>query len=117
MDKTDLELNIARDFSKTPAGRSKKAHGHHSGENFRETKLFPMLKQAINSNSKLVVFLDGTAGYPASFLDEAFGGLIRERLCDKEMVKKHLIVKAKNPAYQAYKKLIERYINEAVPRH
>lgn len=117
MDKTDLELNIARDFSKTPAGRSKKAHGLHSGESFRETKLFPMLQKAINSNSKLVVFLDGTAGYPASFLDEAFGGLIRKRLCDKEMVKKHLVVKANNPAYEAYKKLIERYIKDAVPQN
>ncbi len=116
MDNKVVELNIARDFSKTPAGRSMKAHGNHSGETFRVEKLWPMLQNVIKSNLKLVVILDGTAGYPASFLDEAFGGLIREGLCSKEKVNTHLIVEAKNPAYESYKKLIYRYINEAVQR-
>ena len=64
----------------------------------------------------LVVVLDGTAGYPASFLDEAFGGLIREGRCSKDKVKAHLTVKADNPAYEVYKKLIDRYLNEAEPQ-
>ena len=111
-----VELIIAKDFSKTPAGRSAAAHGKHSGETFREELLWPKLSEAITSSSVLVVVLDGTAGYPASFLDEAFGGLIRNRRCSKEDVKKHLIIKVNNPAYEAYKKLIDRYINEAIPQ-
>ena len=116
MEKAMKELNIARDFSKTPAGRSREAHGNHSGETFRETILWPKLQEAINSHTNLIVVLDGTAGYPASFLDEAFGGLIREGYCNKKEVKNHLEIRAYNSAYEAYKRLIDRYINKATPR-
>ena len=108
-------LNIANDFSKTPAGRTAVAHGNHSGETFREEKLWPLLRNAIKSNSKLVVVLDGTAGYPASFLDEAFGGLIRKKYCSKEESRLHLEIKAVSSSYEVYKILIDRYIEEANP--
>ena len=107
------ELNIAKDFSKTPAGRSEEAHGHHSGETFRESMLWPKLDQAIKSNTELKVVLDGTAGYPASFLDEAFGGLIRKGYCNIAQVSEHLKIKAHSPAYEVYKRLIDRYIGDA----
>ena len=110
-----VELNIARDFSKTPAGRTMKAHGKHSGETFREKLLEPKLREAINTKSKLRVVLDGTAGYPASFLDEAFGGLVRKGSFGKRDMKESLVVVAHNPAYQVYAKLIDQYIDEAQP--
>lgn len=48
--------------------------GPASGEEFRNSWLCKELKHS----SELTVDLDGTVGYGSSFLEEAFGGLIRE---------------------------------------
>jgi len=65
-------ISIARDFSRFPAGRFT-TDGPWSGEGFRETILHP----ALLANSRVIVQLDGTLGYGSSFLEEAFGGLVR----------------------------------------
>lgn len=70
-------INVAQDFSKTPGGR-KKSEGRFSGEEFREKILYPQFLKAKNENKRLVVNLDGGYGYATSFLEEAFGGLVRE---------------------------------------
>lgn len=67
-------ISIARDFSRFPAGRYR-ADGPFSGEQFRDDKLAPALSQ----NPKVIVDLDGALGYGSSFLEEAFGGLVREK--------------------------------------
>ena len=107
------EIDIANDFSRTPAGRTEADHGSNSGEAFRKRLLVPKLKESIRFGSRLTVVLDGTAGYPASFLDEAFGGLIRAEGLDKRVVLNHLEIKAKGSAYEVYKGLCIRYIKEA----
>lgn len=71
-----IEIKISRDYSPTPGPRYIK-EGDNSGEYFRQTKLFPAFKQALIEGKKVVVDLDGTAGYGTSFLEESFGGLIR----------------------------------------
>jgi len=106
-------VNIAKDFSTTPAGRRENDHGPNSGETFRKKFLVPKLREAIESRSTLSVVLDGTAGYPASFLDEAFGGLIREDNFQKADLDRHLDVKAEDDVYKVYKKMCQRYIDEA----
>lgn len=65
-------LNIAKDFSRFPAGRVIK-DGPFSGEFFRKKFLEPRLKE----NQKITILMDGTRGYGSSFLEEAFGGLVR----------------------------------------
>lgn len=65
-----------RDFTITPGGRYKK-HGKYSGEEYRESILIPAYNKAKDNNEGLCVDLDGTYGYPSSFLEEAFGGLAR----------------------------------------
>lgn len=65
-------VNVARDFTRFPSGRYKK-NGNTSGEAFREKYLEP----AINAGEEVTVELDGTIGYGSSFLEEAFGGLVR----------------------------------------
>lgn len=65
-------INIANDFSVFPGGRYP-SDGKYSGEEFRESILIPALK----SEDSLIVELDGTRGYGSSFLEEAFGGLVR----------------------------------------
>lgn len=67
-------LKIATQFSEFPAGRYPE-DGPDNGERFREELLVPMLA----STERLTVDLDGTDGYGSSFLEEAFGGLVRLR--------------------------------------
>lgn len=69
----DNVLNIVRDFSEYPGGRYK-LHGKYSGEELREL-IICRLKE--NPKETLIIEMDGTYGYPPSFLEETFGGLIR----------------------------------------
>lgn len=70
---TQPVVNVARDFSKYPAGRYLE-DGPASGQLFRERFLIPSLRESKN----LTIELDGTRGYGSSFLEEAFGGAVRE---------------------------------------
>lgn len=67
------KISIARDFSKEPAGRYPE-DGPNNGERFRLEYLVPQLAKV----ARLSIELDGTEGYGSSFLEEAFGGLVRE---------------------------------------
>ncbi len=71
-----IEIKIARDFSYTPGPRYIE-EGKNSGEKFRQEILADTFKQAIADDKKVIVDLDGTDGYGTSFLEESFGGLIR----------------------------------------
>lgn len=71
-----MKLHIAKEFSRTPGPRHI-SEGDHSGELFRTTVLLPWLRNAISKNEVLIVDLDKTSGFGTSFLEEAFGGLIR----------------------------------------
>lgn len=72
----EIRIAIAKDFSRAPGARYRR-HGPHSGEEFLEDILMPALRTAEEMNSKVVVVLDGALGYATSFLEEAFGGLVR----------------------------------------
>lgn len=81
-------INIARDFSPYPYGRSEK-YSYTSGEKFREEYLLPALQD--NEIEKVIIELDGTEGYGSSFLDEAFANLIRISKLEKSFVLHKLI--------------------------
>jgi STAS-like domain of unknown function (DUF4325) len=72
------EIHLADDFSPFLGGRYRQ-DGPWSGEQFRDDFLVPRFDAARDHNDKLVVVLDGVAGVPSSFLEEAFGGLLRVR--------------------------------------
>jgi len=74
---SEIKINIAKEYSKTPGGRYI-CEGDYSGEDFRNTMLKPAFDRAISEGKTLVVILDGGYGYSPSFLEEAFGGLVRE---------------------------------------
>lgn len=95
----DLVVNIATDFSRTPGVRYE-SEGEFSGEKFRKEILLPMYNEAQKQKLKLKVVLDGTAGLGTSFLEESFGGLIREDGVDYYMLIKTLVlVSEENPDY------------------
>ena len=70
--KTSETIVIAKDFSDTPGARYR-ADGPYSGQQFYEEILVPKFKKAVEKNEILVVDLDGTWGYPSSFISGAFG--------------------------------------------
>lgn len=72
---TTVKINIARDFSRLPAGRFR-SDGPYSGERFRDD----WLRKPLTAGSAVEVVFDGARGYGSSFLEEAFGGLVRERI-------------------------------------
>ncbi|MCA2969005.1 MAG: STAS-like domain-containing protein [Acidobacteriaceae bacterium] len=72
-----IELKIASDFGALPGPR-KISEGAYSGEAFLNDLLRPRYLEASRLGSRLRIDFDGAAGYPTSFLEEAFGGLSRE---------------------------------------
>lgn len=65
-------IEIGRDFSPCPGGRSR-ADGPQCAEAFREDTLRP----ALEDEGGVDLHLDCAQGYGSSFLEEAFGGLVR----------------------------------------
>ena len=105
-----LNLNIAKDYTPAPGPRYER-EGDWSGELFRKNIFFPLMNQAINEDKMLIVDLDGTAGYGTSFLEEIFGGLIREHNLDYDKILQHLEIKSDEEDY--LKDDINIYLNEA----
>jgi len=101
-------VDIGRDFSRVPAGRHV-AESDFSGEAFREKILIPKLRQG----GTVEVLLDNTEGYGSSFLEEAFGGLVRVGGFSYEYLKLHLIIVANSTATNRYSAKIWEYIKEA----
>lgn len=106
----DIKLNIAKDFSRCPGARYK-TEGDFSGEEFRENLLLPKLNTAIAAHSKLIVDLDGSAGYSTSFLEEAFGGLIRHDNISYKLIQDTIVIKSDEDP--SYKDDIMFYLNKA----
>jgi hypothetical protein len=73
---------FVKDFSEFPGPR-KESIGPNSGERFREEILYPAV--LAQGDSQIRVNLDGTAGYGSSFLEEAFGGLVRKGIPESKM--------------------------------
>lgn len=70
---------ILSDFSKEPFGRYE-SDGPYSGEVYRKKILLPAIKKSIDINQKVTVIIDSNnlnIDLGSSFLEEAFGGLIR----------------------------------------
>ncbi|BEC04452.1 STAS-like domain-containing protein [Escherichia coli] len=75
------KISIINDFNKKPYGRYP-SDGPGNGEKFRKQHLVP----ALQDFDKVIVDLTGYNRYGRSFIDEAFGGLIRaENFTKKEL--------------------------------
>lgn len=72
-------INIAEDFSKFPGPRFIEL-GPYSGQKFKDEVLKPAIA---THGSDIEINLDGTMGYGSSFLEESFGGLIRDGIDSK----------------------------------
>ncbi len=71
-----VKIKLSVDFSTTPGGRLI-AEGAFSGELFRESLLLEKYEEAERENTVLEVDFDDCYGVGTSFLEEAFGVLVR----------------------------------------
>jgi hypothetical protein len=109
-----ITLSIADKFSRYPGPRYRK-DGPFSGEQFRDEQLVPAIRRAIENDDVLVVILDDVAGYGSSFLEEAFGGLLREGFTVEQLAE-HLDIRAKTERFQHHRLRAQTYIAEAAKR-
>ena len=98
------KISIAKDFSIYPGGRTEQ-DGPFSGKEFREKFLMPIFK----TDEAVEIDFDGTRGYGSSFLEEAFGGLIRKGI-KKERIQKQINLKSSKTSIILE---VERYIKNA----
>lgn len=102
-----MEINVL-DFTEYPGPRYRR-QGAASGEEYYVTVLNPAFAECYKKNEELVVCLDGTAGYPSSFLDEAFGELVYD--FTKTVVESLLVIKT-----QRFTRHLDMIHNETFPQ-
>jgi hypothetical protein len=76
------------DFTTSPGPRYVN-QGEKSGEAYRA-----LVAAALRENSEVTVDLDGTDGYGSSFIDEVFGGLVRDEGFAVSELEKKLTIKS-----------------------
>lgn len=89
-----MTIYVAKDFSKMPCVRNRD-DGKKSGEEFRDDILLP----ALRTNDHVTVDLNGVLTLGSSFLEEAFGGLVRKGYYTAKELKSKLIVKFQVESY------------------
>jgi hypothetical protein len=110
---TEQVIKIAVDFTRYPGPRNVE-DGPKSGEEFRETMLAPRLSDAVKVGDRLVVVLDGARGLTTSFLEEAFGGLVRLKGFTQAQLERGLVIRIDDPKLKFWDGLIRSYIQKAL---
>lgn len=100
-------VHVATDFSRHPAGRHL-TDGPFSGELFRNRFLEPNLRK----KERVVVEFAGIRGAGSSFLEEAFGGLVR-RGYPKELLRE--LLEVRHPTNPSVPLEVRGYIERATP--
>lgn len=103
-----VRVNVAKQFTKLPGLRYIRL-GRFSGEEFRQTFLIGPLRQG----KAVIVELDGVRGYGSSFLEEAFGGTVRELDLDIEDALQRLKVET---SVESWRLDVDEYIRSAKSR-
>lgn len=91
---SSIMISIRNNFSENPSGRYR-TDGPNSGERFRDECLLP----ALRDSESVSVDLDSVFGFGSSFLEEAFGGLVRKGLKADELHKKLEIRSSRTTIY------------------
>lgn len=79
--------------------------GPSSGEEFKK-----LLSKSLKGGDPLLIDLDGTLGYGSSFLEESFGGLVREGL-EPSLIRKITFISEEEPELIEE---IKKYIEDAI---
>lgn len=107
-------IKVVEEYTDTPGARYYK-QGPFPGEEFRDKLLYPKYGEAIKNKEELVVDLDGGYGYGSSFLEEAFGGLVRRLKKEKKDYRQPLTtIKIISNDEASWVSKINSYIEEAI---
>ena len=101
-------IDVARDFTPYPVGCTPE-DGSGNATTFRENFLLPVMKMGESAEVKL----DGAYGYPVSFLEEAFGGLVQKEGYTPDEVLNTFTLVAEKKGYGRLVMLIEDIVREA----
>jgi hypothetical protein len=107
-----VRINVAGEFSKFPSGRDD-IDGPNNGTRFRKELLVPRFKAAVAQCAELTVELDEVLSFGSSFLEEAFGGMIRREGISKSDLMRVLKILPGREGNRRYSDAIYRYIQEA----
>ena len=108
-----MYLNIAKEFTPIPIGRFRNS-GDKSGQAFREDILYPKICEAIKNKDTLEVDFKDMVRLGSTFLEESFGGLVREHgMNPDEVLKTIKFLPGRN--LHLWVELTEEYIQEAAP--
>ena len=107
-----IEIDIATEFSYASIGRYE-AVSDSSGEAFRRKLLLPRFRQARESGSTLLINMEGMKSLCSSFLEEGFGGLVRETQESASTVLRVLRFAPEGTHYDPYIADAKNYIREA----
>ena len=110
-----MKLDIAAEFSPYPAGRYHPQDGEYTGDRFRDEFLVPKLNHVMEKKEFLVVLLDGVRTFGSSFLEEAFGGLVRQKIFTSRELKQYLKFEYSKKSLMMYEDAIWEYISRAKP--
>ena len=106
-----VPLSISEQFSRYPVGRIQ-ADGDYNGTRFREEFLVPALRK-LGATELLEVNFDGLEGAGSSFLDEAFGGLVRTEGMTASFLDSQLRLTTNENGLQDTVRLAREHINRA----
>jgi len=79
-----MKINLGKQFGRYPAGRYL-ADGPYNGQKFREEFLIPALK---GTADEIEIDLSDARGLKSSFLEEAFGGLVRVGYAADDLIRR-----------------------------
>ena len=104
-----MKIIVAEDFYRRPAGRYRN-QGTYTGEAFREDILLPNLEK-LTLDEKLLVDFAGVSMTGSSFLEEAFGGLIRNHNFNYNDLKQVLVLDF--PRRPSLEETVWKYMQDA----
>ena len=105
-------IKVAKDFTPVPIGRYL-TDGDYSGEAFLEKLLFPKFREAEESDESLQIDFTGMKSLSSSFLEEAFGGLVRKTKKDPQLILDRIEFAPKGTYLDAYIEDVKTFIQEA----
>lgn len=105
-----MTIRMTVDFSKLP-GEIDELHGTNTGEKFRNNYLIPVYDYCLVRDENLNINFCNSHGYAASFLEEAFGGMVRNGYDGKQMLRKMNFKTEEEPLLEDS---IVEYIIEAI---
>lgn len=102
-----VRIQIATEFSETPFGRYA-SDGPESGQIFRDEVLLPYLR----NGRKVTLDIDGVAGLPSSFWEEALGGAVRAGI-PADQLRSLLDITTSQNDLKTYIRIGWKYVDEA----